>query len=105
MNVWGKRAAWVDSDGTRDGQNVGLVIFDPPRHVDHPPRWHARAYGLFAVNPFGIKDFEPQSKEEGGHSLKTGDSLHFRYRVIVHPGDVPKKKIADWYSDYSKKTK
>jgi hypothetical protein len=104
-NVWGKRANWVDYDGMLDNQKVGIVIFDNPQNFNHPPRWHSRAYGLFAVNPFGVKDFDPNSSEKGGHSLNAGDSLRFRYRVIIHPGDVPKKKIADWYSEYAKKGK
>ncbi len=104
-NVWGKRADWVDYDGTVDGQKVGIVIFDDPENFNHPPRWHSRAYGLFAVNPFGLKDFDPKAAGQGGRALKTGDALRFRYRVIVHPGDVPKKKITEWYSDYAKKIK
>jgi Methane oxygenase PmoA len=104
-NVWGKRADWVDYDGTVEGHKVGIVIFDHPRNFNHPPRWHARAYGLFAVNPFGLKAFDPKATNEGGDSLRAGESMRFRYRVVVHPGDVPKKKIADWYSDYSKKVK
>jgi hypothetical protein len=105
QNVWGKRADWVDYDGTLDGQKAGIVIFDNPHNYNHPTRWHVRAYGLFAANPFGLKEFDPQATGQGGYALNSGDSLRFRYRVIVHPGDVPKKKIADWYSDYSKKAK
>ncbi len=104
-NVWGKRADWVDYDGSVEGQKVGIVIFDNPQNYNHPPRWHSRAYGLFAVNPFGLKDFDPKATGEGGHALKAGESLRFRYRVVIHPGDVPKKKVADWYSDYTKKVK
>jgi len=104
-NVWGKRANWVDYDGTLDGHKVGVVIFDNAHNFNHPTRWHVRAYGLFAANPFGVKEFDPHATDRGGHALKSGESLRFRYRVIVHPGDVPKKKIADWYSDYSKKAK
>jgi hypothetical protein len=104
-NVWGKRADWVDYDGMLDGQKIGIVIFDSPQNLNHPPRWHSRAYGLFAVNPFGVRDFDATSSEKGGHALNAGDSLRFRYRVVIHPGDVPKKKIADWYSDYTKKGK
>ena len=104
-NVWGKRANWVDYDGTLDGHKVGVVICDNAHNFNHPTRWHVRAYGLFAANPFGVKEFDPQAGEPGGHALKSGYSMRFRYRVIVHPGDVPKKKIADWYSDYSKKAK
>ncbi len=104
-NVWGKRADWVDYDGTVEGQKVGIVIFDNPANFNHPTRWHSRAYGLFAANPFGLKEFDPKATGEGGHSMAAGDSMRFRYRVVVHPGDVPKKKIADWYADYAKRTK
>ena len=37
--------------------------------------------------------------------MKLGDSLRFRYRIIIHPGDFPKKKIADFYAEYTKKSK
>lgn len=104
-NVWGKRADWVDYDGTVEGQKVGIVIFDNPQNYNHPPRWHARAYGLFAVNPFGLKEFDPKATSQGGKSLAAGEPMNLRYRVTIHPGDVPKKKIADWYSDYTKKSK
>jgi hypothetical protein len=102
-NVWGKRADWVDYEGTVEGHKVGILILDNPANLNHPPRWHSRDYGLFAVNPFGVKDFDPKSSEPGGHSLAAGESLHFQYRVIVHPGDLSKKKIADLYSAYVKR--
>jgi hypothetical protein len=102
-NVWGKRADWVDYDGVVEGQKVGIVVFDHPQNDRHPPRWHVRDYGLFAVNPFGVKDFEPNASSRGGHELAAGKSMRFRYRVIVHPGDTPKKKVAGWYSEYARK--
>lgn len=104
-NVWGKRADWVDYDGSVEGQKVGIVVFDNPRNWNHPPRWHSRAYGLFAVNPFGLKDFDPKATGEGGYQMPAGAILHLQYRVIVHPGDAPKKKIERWYADYAKKMK
>jgi hypothetical protein len=103
--VWGKRADWVDYDGTVEGQKVGIVIFDNPHNLNHPPRWHSRAYGLFAVNPFGLKDFDSKATGQGGYEMAAGGSLHLRYRVVIHPGDVPKKKIERWYSEYAKKSK
>jgi Family of unknown function (DUF6807) len=104
-NVWGKRADWVDYDGAVEGQKIGIAVFDNPGNYAHPPRWHARDYGLFAVNPFGEKDFDPHAGRPGGHELPAGQSMRFRYRVIVHPGDTPKNQIADWYSDYARKNK
>jgi hypothetical protein len=104
-NVWGRRADWVDYDGVVEGQKVGIVVFDHPQNYRHPPPWHVRDYGLFAVNPFGVKDFEPKAAEQGGRELAPGASMRFRYRVVVHPGDTPEKKIADWYSEYARKGK
>jgi hypothetical protein len=104
-NVWGKRAEWVDYDGTVDGQKVGIVIFNNPKNGAEPPRWHSRDYGLFAVNPFGLKEFDPKAEGKGGLALKAGDTLRLRYRVVIHPGDYPKQKIENLYKDYVKKVK
>lgn len=103
-NVWGKRADWVDYDGSVDGQKVGVAIFDSPRSYNHPTRWHARDYGLFAANPFGVTEFDSKSSDKGGKALAAGESLQFHYRVVIHPGDVPKKEIAKLYAAYAKQT-
>jgi hypothetical protein len=88
-----------------DGQKVGIVIFNNPKNGPEPPRWHSRDYGLFAVNPFGLKEFDPKADGVGGRELKAGDTMRFRYRVVIHPGDYSKKKIEDLYQDYVKKVK
>jgi hypothetical protein len=95
----------VDYDGTVDGQKVGVVIFNNPKNGPEPPRWHARDYGLFAVNPFGRKEFDPKAEGAGGKTMKAGETMRLRYRVVIHPGDYPKKKIDDLYKDYVKKVK
>ncbi len=104
-DVWGKRADWVDYVGNVQGQKVGILLLDNPRNPNHPPRWHARDYGLFAVNPFGEKEFDPHSTTKGGFVIPAGKSATFRYRVIIHPGDESKKTIAKWYAEYSKNEK
>ena len=104
-DVWGKRADWADYVGTVEGQKLGILILDNPANPNHPPRWHARDYGLFAVNPFGVKDFDPKSDTRGGYQMHVGQSARFRYRVIVHSGDESKKSLAHWYSDYISQTR
>jgi hypothetical protein len=98
--IWGQPSDWVDYDGTVEGEKVGIVVFDHQDNLNHPVRLHTRAYGLLALNPFGLKSFVPASATEGGYLLPAGKTLRFRYRVIVHPGDVPEQKIAAWYADY-----
>ena len=34
-------------------------------------------------------------------TLKPGEKLHFRYRVVIHPGDLTDAHIADLYKSYS----
>ena len=40
-----------------------VAIFAHPSGLNHPPYWHARDYGLFAVNPFGRKGYDPSAPE------------------------------------------
>ncbi|MGO4880015.1 MAG: PmoA family protein [Bryobacteraceae bacterium] len=99
--VWGKRADWVDFYGTVDGEPLGIAMFDYPANPRHPTWWHARGYGLFAANIFGLHDFENDKSKNGSLTLAPGESLRFRYRVIIHPGNDRSAHIAKLYADYS----
>jgi len=100
-NVWGKRSPWVDYFGPVDGQTVGVAIFDDPANPRHPTYWHSRAYGLFAANPFGVRDFTGDKSKDGSLTVDPGGSLRFRYRVVIHAGDVRGAHIADLYREYA----
>ena len=99
--IWGKRANWVDYDGVIQGQRLGIAIFDSPRSFRHPTYWHARGYGLFAANPFGIKEFTRDPSQDGSYTIPAGESLTFRYRVVIHEGDYKDAKIAEKYQEYA----
>ena len=99
-NVWGKRSPWVDYFGEKDGEKLGVAIFDHPSNPKHPTFWHARGYGLFAANIFGERDFLADKTRNGGITLSPGGQLRFRYRVIIHPGDVSSAGIAGLYQQY-----
>jgi hypothetical protein len=99
-NVWGKRSDWVDYSGEVDGERLGVAIFDHPQNPNHPTYWHARDYGLFALNPFGQNAFDPQA-EERRLKLPAGGKLAFRWRVVVHPGDAETGRVADLYKEFA----
>ncbi|MEJ7676192.1 MAG: DUF6807 family protein [Chitinophagaceae bacterium] len=61
--VWGKRAKWMDLYGSVGDEKISIIICDHPQNLSYPTYWHARGYGLFAANPFGVKDFT-EGKEE-----------------------------------------
>ncbi len=99
--IWGKRADWVDYSGDVDGESLGIAIFDNPANIKHPTYWHARDYGLFAVNPFGEHDFYNDPKRDGSVTIATGQSLTLRYRVFIHHGDAAQARVAAAYRLYS----
>ncbi len=99
-NVWGKRSNWVDYAADVDGERLGVAMFDHPQNPHHPTYWHARDYGLFALNPFGQNAFDPKA-EESVVKLSRGQKLAFRWRVIIHPGDAETSHVADLYKDYA----
>jgi hypothetical protein len=98
---WGKPAEWVDYSTKIKGETVGVAIFDHPSSFRHPTHWHARGYCLFAVNPFGLHDFYNDKTKDGSHTLKNGESINFRYRVYIHPGNAQEAKIGDQYKVYA----
>lgn len=83
--VWGTRAKWMELYGSIGDENISLVIVDHPKNLSYPTYWHARGYGLFAANPFGVKDFT-EGAEELNFTLTSGASLTMRYRIIVNDG-------------------
>jgi Methane oxygenase PmoA len=101
-SVWGKPSEWVDYYGTLEGEALGIAIFDHPQNPRHPVRWHSRAYGLFAANPFGLADFENDKSKNGAMTAEAGQALRFRYRVVIHAGDAKTAGIAGMYNNWTK---
>ncbi|NRA97837.1 MAG: PmoA family protein, partial [Planctomycetes bacterium] len=93
--VWGKRAAWIDYYGEVGGKTVGLAIMDHPDNPRHPTWWHARAYGLCAANPFGTRAFEGKKQPKGDFLIASGESVTFRWRLVLHRGDAKSAHIGD----------
>ncbi len=92
---WGKRAPWLDYSGTVDGEVLGIGMMDHPGNAQHPCYWHARDYGLVGTNPFAKAAFEGGDKT--GFNQKKGDTLRFRYRVLIHKGDAKAGKVDEAY--------
>jgi hypothetical protein len=99
--IWGKRADWVNYDGKVEGEDVGIAVLDHPKSFRHPTTWHARGYGLFAANPFGLRDFTRDPNQDGSWTIPEGKSLTFRYRVIIHHGDYREAHIGEAYQKYA----
>jgi len=103
-DVWGKKADWVAFSGPDEKDEPAVIaVFDHPSNFRHPTWWHARDYGLLAANPFGIHDFEgKKDKQTGVHVLKKGETLSFRYGVILHHGSLESAKLPKLWTEFSK---
>jgi len=99
--VWGKPSNWCDYSGQIHDEKVGIAILDHPANPGHPVRWHVRAYGLFAANPFGNATFTGDKSQAKETELEPGKSLRHRYRLIIHPGDAQTADIAGLWQKYA----
>jgi hypothetical protein len=99
--VWGTRGRWTLIRGKVDDQPVTVAMLDHPSNPGFPTYWHARGYGLFAVNAFAERDFLSDPKRDGSITIAPGGALTFRYRVLIHEGDVSAARIAEAYAQYA----
>jgi hypothetical protein len=84
-SAWSTRAAWCKVYGKMGKDSVSVTIIDHPQNPNYPTFWHARGYGLFAANPLGEKIFT-NGKTAKNLQLKPGESVTFRYRVVIDDG-------------------
>ncbi len=82
IGVWATRGTWCLLTGIKEGKPLSVAIIDHPKNPGYPTYWHARDYGLFAANPLGQEIFS-NGKEKLNLTLRPGQSVTFRYRMIV----------------------
>jgi hypothetical protein len=99
--IWGKRSDWVDYYGRVADEDVGVAIFDHPQNLRAPTYWHARAYGLLAANPFGVRQFTGDRRQNGKYAIPAGGSLILRYRVFIHHGNPSQAGVVDAYRQFA----
>lgn len=97
--TWGKAAHWCDYSGPVGDRKCGIAIMDHPLSFRYPTHWHVRNYGLMTANPFGYAAYTAGAKR-GEHSLKNGETLRFRYRLLIHSGDATEGDVRGRYLDF-----
>lgn len=101
--VWGTRGRWCLLAGTVEGEPVTLAILDHPKNPNAPTYWHARGYGLFAANGLGRKVFDPK-QDELVITLQPGQSITYRYRVLVLGGTATADAVEREYRTFAATT-
>jgi hypothetical protein len=85
--AWGTRGRWCTLTGHTGDHTDTIAIFDNPKNPGYPTYWHARGYGLFAVNPLSPKGFDPKQPAMN-FTLEKGQSATFRYRIVIYDHTV-----------------
>jgi hypothetical protein len=80
--VWSTRGRWCTLTGHTGSHTVTIAILDQPRNPGYPTTWHARGYGLFALNPLAPSVFDPK-RPAMNFTLEKNQTATFRYRVIL----------------------
>lgn len=101
-NIWGKNAKWIDYSAVMDGTKIGVAVFDHPSNFRHPTGWHARGYSLASANPFAERSFTRDKSKDGSHTIPAGESLTFRYRLLIHEGEADSHQIESMFQEYAK---
>jgi hypothetical protein len=84
-DVWGKTADWVSLSATKGKEPITIAIIDNKKNMGYPAHWHARTYGLFAVNNLGSKVYVPTDPETN-YTLNPGESMTFNFRILLNSG-------------------
>jgi hypothetical protein len=80
-SAWGTRGRWCILTGNTDGKIATIGVLDHPENPDYPTYWHARGYGLFAVNPLGASKFDT-TQPAMNFTLEKNQPVTFRYRIL-----------------------
>jgi hypothetical protein len=103
-SVWSTKGRWAMLKGVKENKQITIGIFDHPSNPGYPAYWHARGYGLFALNPLGRKIFS-NGKEDLNFSLKPDSSVTFHYRVLIASGTAITAKEMNELADDFENTK
>lgn len=81
-DAWSTRGRWCKLYGKMGSDSITIAMIDHPSNPNYPTFWHARGYGLFALNPLGENVFT-NGKGTKNLQLKVGESVRFKYRVVI----------------------
>ena len=103
-SVWSTKGKWCILTGKKDHTNITIGMIEHPSNIGYPGYWHARGYGLFALNPLGRKVFS-KGAEELNFALQPHESITFNYRIVIHSGAYLTKTDMDKLADQFAKSK
>lgn len=102
-DVWSKRAEWTMLNGTKEGDDISILIIDSKGNPNFPAWSHARGYGLFAVNNMGGREFDRSLPQPVEYRLQPGETVTFTYKIIIKDnGFLTSEQASAFAKDFNK---
>jgi len=92
--TFGKNSPWMDYFGKRGDYVEGIAILQHPDNPWFPSPWFTRDYGFMSPTPM----YWPANEVET--TVKKGDKLYLRYRVVVHGGNTAEAKVKELFERF-----
>lgn len=92
--TFGVASPWIDCSGKRETGVEGIAIMQHPSNKWFPSPWFTRDYGFISPTPM----YWPANDKET--TLKKGEKVTLRYRVLVHEGNSKQAGIATQFEKY-----
>jgi hypothetical protein len=86
-------AAWIDLQMPVNAGDLraGIALLDHPHNPGHPAHW--RVDGQRGINPAPCID--------GAISLRSGEPLRYRYRLMLHDGSLQPDQVQQRWTEYA----
>jgi hypothetical protein len=99
-DAWGTRGKWCELSGTTpEGKAETIAVLDHTGNPNYPTYWHARDYGLFAVNPLGAHGFDPKAANLN-FTLDPRQSATFHYKILIISGSISPEALNHQADDF-----
>ncbi len=85
----------MDYSGRLEQREGGIAILDHPKNLNSPSPW-------YVIKDDTMRYFSPALLCYQPHTIKAGQSLTLRYRVIVHPGRWDAEQLRRAAAEYAK---
>ena len=99
--AWGSRPTGATTRAIYRAKNWGLPSSITPPIRTIPCAGTCAATGCSPPTLSASKSSTNDKSQDGSISVEPGQTLRYRYRVIVHPGDVNTADIAGLWQKYS----
>lgn len=90
------RGSACDYHGSLKGRHAGIAVISHPRNPRSPTPWYAIRTTMSYLNPAFLAE-EP-------YTIKAGDTLRLRYRIVVHAAGWNSERLQKEAARYSRDT-